>query len=38
VLTILASAITAGVFAVERIVNPLAPEYLLALALASAVG
>ena len=38
VLTILLSAITAGVFAVERIVNPLAPEHLLALALAGAVG
>jgi cation diffusion facilitator family transporter len=38
VLTILASAITAGVFAVERVINPLAPEHLLALALAGAVG
>lgn len=38
VLTILASAITAGAFAVERIVHPLAPEHLLALALAGAVG
>jgi cation diffusion facilitator family transporter len=38
VLAILASALTAGVFAVERIVNPLAPEHLLALALAGAVG
>jgi cation diffusion facilitator family transporter len=38
VLTILASAITAGVFAVERIINPLAPEHLLALGLAGAVG
>jgi len=38
VLTILASAITAGIFAVERIINPLPPEHLLALALAGAVG
>ena len=38
VLTILASAISAGVFAVERILNPLPPEHLLALALAGAVG
>jgi cation diffusion facilitator family transporter len=38
VLTILASAITAGVFAVERIINPLPPEHLLALGLAGAVG
>lgn len=38
VLTILASAITAGVFAIERIIHPLAPEHLLALALAGAVG
>jgi cation diffusion facilitator family transporter len=38
VLTILASAIIAGVFAVERILNPLAPEHLLALALAGAMG
>jgi cation diffusion facilitator family transporter len=38
VLTILASAITAGVFAIERIVNPLPPEHLLALALAGVVG
>lgn len=38
VFTILASAITAGVFAIERIINPLAPEHLLALALAGAVG
>jgi divalent metal cation (Fe/Co/Zn/Cd) transporter len=38
VLAILVSAITAGVFAVERIINPLAPEHLLALALAGAVG
>jgi cation diffusion facilitator family transporter len=38
VLAILASAITAGVFAVERILDPLAPQHLLALALAGAVG
>ena len=38
VLTILASAITAGVLAVERIVNPLPPEHLLALGLAGAAG
>lgn len=38
VLAILASAIVAGVLAVERIVHPLAPEHLLALALAGAVG
>jgi divalent metal cation (Fe/Co/Zn/Cd) transporter len=38
VLAILVSAITAGVFAVERIIDPLAPEHLLALALAGAVG
>jgi cation diffusion facilitator family transporter len=38
VLTILASAIAAGVFAIERIVNPLPPEHLLALALAGAAG
>src|SRR3954447_12293448 len=28
VLTILGSAVTAGVFAIERIVNPLAPDHL----------
>jgi cation diffusion facilitator family transporter len=38
VLTILLSAITAGAFAVERIINPLAPQHLLALALAGAAG
>lgn len=38
VLTILASAITAGVFAIERIISPLAPEHLLALGSAGAVG
>lgn len=38
VLTILASAITAGVIAVERIVNPLPPEHLLALGLGLAIA
>lgn len=38
VLTILASAITAGVFAILRIIHPLAPTHLLALGLAGAVG
>jgi cation diffusion facilitator family transporter len=38
VLTILASAITAGVFAIVRIVHPLSPRHLLALGLAGAVG
>ncbi|HEX4108104.1 MAG TPA: cation diffusion facilitator family transporter [Solirubrobacteraceae bacterium] len=38
VLTILASAIAAGAFAVIRIVSPLPPHHLLALALAGAVG
>jgi cation diffusion facilitator family transporter len=38
VLAILVSAITAGVLAVERIINPLSPEHLLALTLAGVVG
>jgi cation diffusion facilitator family transporter len=38
VLTILASAVTAGVFAVERIVHPLPPTHLLALSAAGAIG
>lgn len=38
VLTILASAIVAGVFAIERIVHPLAPDHLLALAVAGVAG
>lgn len=38
VLTILASAITAGVFAVLRIIHPIAPSHLLALALAGTIG
>jgi cation diffusion facilitator family transporter len=38
VLAILASAIAAGVFAIDRVVHPLAPTHLLALALAGAAG
>jgi cation diffusion facilitator family transporter len=38
VLTILLSAIGAGVFAVLRIISPLAPTHLLALALAGVTG
>jgi cation diffusion facilitator family transporter len=38
VLTILASAITAGVFAILRIIHPLAPQHLLALGLAGVIG
>jgi cation diffusion facilitator family transporter len=38
VLAILASAVTAAVFAIERIISPLAPGHLLALAGAGAVG
>jgi cation diffusion facilitator family transporter len=38
VLAILVSAIVAGVLAVDRIVHPLAPDHLLALALAGAAG
>lgn len=38
VLTILGSAITAGVFAILRIIHPLAPTHLIALGLAGAVG
>jgi cation diffusion facilitator family transporter len=38
VLAILFSALAAGAFAIERIVNPLAPDHLLALALAGVVG
>ena len=38
VFTILASAIAAGAFAFERIVNPLAPDHLLALGAAGVVG
>jgi cation diffusion facilitator family transporter len=38
VLAIFVSACVAGVLAIEKIVNPQAPEHLLALALAGAVG
>jgi cation diffusion facilitator family transporter len=38
VLAILASALTAGGFAIERIIDPLPPQHLLALGLAGAVG
>ncbi len=38
VLTIFASACVAGVFAVEKIVHPLAPQHLLALGIAGVVG
>jgi len=38
VLTILASAVIAGALAIDRIVHPLAPDHLLALALAGAAG
>src|SRR6185437_8463902 len=38
VLTILASAIVAGIFAIDRIVNPLPPSHLFALSLAGVVG
>jgi cation diffusion facilitator family transporter len=38
VLAILVSAVVAGVLAVDRIVHPLTPDHLLALALAGAAG
>jgi cation diffusion facilitator family transporter len=38
VLAILASAVTAGVFAIERLIDPVPPEHLLALSLAGAIG
>ena len=38
VLAILVSAVTAGALAIERIAHPLAPDHLLALALAGAAG
>jgi cation diffusion facilitator family transporter len=38
VFTIFASAIAAGVFAVERIINPLPPDHLVQLATAGIVG
>jgi cation diffusion facilitator family transporter len=38
VLTILVSAVTAGALAIDRMIDPLAPDHLLALALAGAIG
>ena len=38
VVTIFISAVTAGAFAVERIINPLPPDHLLALAAAGVIG
>jgi cation diffusion facilitator family transporter len=38
VLAILVSAVVAGVLAVDRIIHPLAPDHLVALALAGAAG
>ncbi len=38
VLAILVSAVVAGVLAIDRIIHPLAPDHLLALALAGAAG
>jgi cation diffusion facilitator family transporter len=38
VLTIFASAVTAGVFAILRIIHPLPPDHLIALAAAGVVG
>lgn len=38
VATIFASAVTAAVVAIDRIINPLPPEHLLALALAGVIG
>jgi divalent metal cation (Fe/Co/Zn/Cd) transporter len=38
VLAILVSAVVAGVLAVDRIIHPLAPDHLLALALAGVAG
>jgi cation diffusion facilitator family transporter len=38
VLAILVSAITAGVFAIERLIHPLTPDHLAALALAGVIG
>jgi cation diffusion facilitator family transporter len=38
VLTIFVSAVTAGIFALERIIHPLPPDHLLALAAAGAIG
>ena len=38
VLTIFASACVAAIFAVEKLISPLAPEHLLALGIAGAIG
>src|SRR5207302_10243172 len=38
VLTIFASAVTAGVFAIERLIHPLPPEHLFALGVAGVIG
>jgi len=38
VLTIFASAVTAGVFAVERTIHPLPPQHLFALGVAGVIG
>jgi cation diffusion facilitator family transporter len=38
VLAILVSALVAGALAIERIINPLSPDHLLALALAGVIG
>ena len=38
VVAILASAVTAGVFAILRVIHPLAPSHLLALAIAGCIG
>jgi cation diffusion facilitator family transporter len=38
VLTIFASACVAAIFAVEKLISPLAPKYLLALGTAGAIG
>jgi cation diffusion facilitator family transporter len=38
VLTIFVSACVAGIFAVEKIINPQAPEHLLALGIAGVIG
>src|SRR5213592_4310454 len=38
VLAIFVSACVAGIFAIEKIISPQAPEHLLALAIAGAVG
>lgn len=38
VLAIFVSAVTAGVFAVERLINPLTPDYLVALGISGVIG